>query len=241
MALFLLMVIVLILPSDNQPPVLAVSTHLFHPGIGTATIDGLIGVEEWSNADSYTILMEHSVAPDLYGTLYVMQSETDLYFAFNVNDDELTTGYLYGLYGDTLEFSFDDNNSGSLFEIDENHVLIYAADPWYEDGHFSNVTGSSDPDTNQPGGTTDGEGAVGRHDFYNQYELRFPLCSGDDFDFCLSPGDILGLDLNYLDVFPVTSGFDLESYGYPKTGSLDLVTIELIDPDFHLYLPLIMK
>jgi hypothetical protein len=231
----------LLFPYQYQSPVWAESAHLFHPGIGEAVIDGSIGVGEWSEADAYTLQLSSASSTIFHGTLYVMQSSTDIYLAFNVNDDELTMGYIYGLYGDTLIFDFDDNNSGSLYQENENQVTIFAADPGYADNYYYEVTGASQLDTTIAGGTIDGQGDVDRHDFYNQYELRFPLCSGDEKDFCLYPGDILGLRIQYCDVFPIAEGFDLDVYSYPNNLNTSLVTIEIADVDTYTYLPLILK
>jgi hypothetical protein len=233
--------VVFLFSAQHQPSVLAESAYLFHPGIGEAVIDGSIGVDEWNDADTHVMLLASANPTLLYGTLYVMQSSTDLYLAFNVNDDELTMGYIYGLYGDTLIFDFDDDNSGSLYEVNENQVTIFAADPGYADNYYYEATGASEPDTNITGGTTDGQGDVDRHEFYNQYELRFPLCSGDTKDFCLYPGDILGLRIQYCDVFPIEEGFDLDVYSYPNNLNTSLVTIEIADVNTYTYLPLIMK
>lgn len=224
-------------PTDNLPPVWAASAHLFHPGIGTATINGSIEASEWVAADTYSLLMWNASSSSLTGTLYVMQSDTDLYLGFTVDDDEFTTGSIYGLYGDTLQFLFDDNNSGSLFEVGENKFAAFATDPWYQDQFFVNTTGSSNYDYTQTGGETNGEGMSGRQGSLNHFEVRFPLCSGDDFDFCLAPGDILGLQVKYYDV---ETSLNYSAYLYPGGGNTDLVTIEIIG-DRLIYLPLILK
>lgn len=238
LALFLLLCFIVVRPSVNQSQVWAASAHLFHPGIGEATIDGNIEVDEWAAADSYSLLMYNSISSTHTGTLYVMQSQTDLYLGFTVDDDEFTTGFISGLYGDTLQFEFDDNNSGSLFEIGENKLSIFAADPWYRDAFVVNETGSSNTDESQPGGATHGAGMSGRHGSLNHYELRFPLCSGDAYDFCLFPGNILGLRVKYYDV-EVT--LDYKAHLYPGVNNDNLVTIEIIGERNVNYLALIMK
>ena len=230
--------LLLIPPSAKQTPVWASSAHLFHPGFGEATIDGNIDSSEWATADSYSLLMYNSVSSIHTGTLYVMQSETDLYLGFTVDDDEFSTGYTYGLYGDTLLFQFDDNNSGALYEISENKISLAATTPWYLDAYFTNTSGSSDDDINQPGGEANGEGMSGRHGSLNHYEVRFPLCSGDAYDFCLFSGNILGLQVKYFDV-EVT--LDYAAHFYPGINLDDLVTIVIIGEKNINYFPLIMK
>ena len=172
----LVLCLLLVAISLAQSPVKAASAYLFQPGFGTAVIDGQIESSEWAAADSHSLGLTGS---SMTGTLYVMQSATDLYLGFVVDDDEFTIGYLYGLHGDTVEIFFDDNNSGSLFEIGENKVTIQPVAPWVYDGYFYNITGSSEADTDQPGGVTNGEAMAARHGSDNHFELRFPLCSGD--------------------------------------------------------------
>lgn len=234
----LLLSAVLFLFYSYQSPVWAASAHLFHPGVGEATIDGNIEVSEWATADSYSLLMYNSVSSIHTGTLYVMQSDTDLYLGFTVDDDEFTTGYTYGLYGDTLEFLFDDDNSGWLYDIYENKLTVFATTPWYRDKYFTNTSGSSGDDESQSGGTTDGEGMSGRHGSLNHYEVRFPLCSGDEYDFCLLPEDILGLKIKYYDV---EADLSYLSHSYPGLNNDALVTIEINGERVINYLPLIMK
>lgn len=218
-----------------QSPVSAASSYLFHPGFGTAVIDGHIEASEWVEADSYSLVL---TASSMTGTLYVMQSATDLYLGFVVDDDEFTIGYLYGLHGDTVEIAFDDNNSGSLYEVDENKVTIMPVTPWVYDAHFYNTTGSSEADTDQTGGETNGEAMAARHGDDNHFELRFPLCSGDSYDFCLTPGDILGLQIQYDDMVNY-GGLSYTGHRYPGVNNDSLVTIEI--SAFLTYLPLIRK
>jgi hypothetical protein len=230
-------------PGKHQPTVWADSSYLFHPGIGEAVIDGVMEADEWLTADAHYRQLVSTSLINLHGTLYVMQSAEDLYLAFAVEDNELTTGEIFDLYGDTLELESDDNNSGSLYQVGENKVTIFAADPWYRDAYYFELGGASEDDTNS-GGTTDGEGAVGRSGFIfetNQYELRFPLCSGDDKDFCLEPGDILGLRIRYVDVYPVMEEFAYNSYLYPDDLLTSLVTIEIAEVHRYCYLPLVVK
>jgi hypothetical protein len=167
----------------------------FLPGFGTAMIDGVIDPTEWASADSSTIEMTFS-NPSLNGTLYIMQDSNNLFLGFTVDDDELYTFDWYGLNGDSLEFEFDDNNSGILYEAGENKVIVGAYDPWILDMYHKESLQSSSYDDHQ-----DGEARTTRQGDKNHYELRFPLCSGDTNDFCLVPGDILGLRLQYVDIY----------------------------------------
>ena len=228
-------VIALVLSLCGPGEVWAVSEHLFIPGIGSAVIDGYIDPTEWAAADSYALTMTSST---MTGTLYVMQSLTDLYLGFTIDDDEFTTGKKFGLYGDILQFEFDDDNSGLLYDMGENKVTIFAADPFYRDAHFINTTGSSTPDI-AVGGETNGQGASARHGDLNHYELRFPLCSGDSYDFCLGPGSIIGLQIKYYDMVPDNGDFVYTAHLYPGSELTSLVTIKLFG--LYTYLPLIRR
>jgi len=217
------------------------STHVFAdgvpgmiPGLGVATIDGIIDPSEWSTASTYNQLMTFT-EPYLDGTIYVMQDNSSIYLGFTLDDDEFTTHYINGLYGDTLIFEFDDNNSGSLWEIGENKLSIYATDPWWVDAYFVNVSGSSSQDTQQ-----DGIGRSSRQGNLNHYELQFPLCSGDSEDFCLSPGNVVGLRLKYYDVYPVDDSFAYVANFLPSSSTSSLITITVQDWD-NIYLPLVSK
>jgi len=216
------------------------SHHLFHPGFGVAVIDGYIEVAEWANADTYTLPMYPDSPESMTGKLYVMQSQTDFYLAFEITDNEMTTTEKNGIYGDTLQFHFDDNDSGTLYEINENKLTLFSSGPLYTDQFYVNNTGSSNYDITQVGGETNGAGMSGRHDGSNHFEVRFPLCSGDFYDFCLAPTDIVGLQIKYFDMFPVDQSVDYDAYFYPAMGTGDLVTIEVQDIRTS-YLPLILK
>ncbi|PKO12063.1 MAG: hypothetical protein CVU39_25940 [Chloroflexi bacterium HGW-Chloroflexi-10] len=201
-------------------------------GFGTAAIDGVIDPTEWAAADVASIQMIFS-SPYLNGSLYVMQDSTNLYLGFTVDDDELSTFYWYGFYGDTLEINFDDNNSGTLYDVGENKVILGAYDPWIEDLHFIGTTGTAAFDPQQ-----DGEGRATRVGDKNHYELSFPLCSGDIHDFCLEPGDVAGLQLQYNDIY--ADGAAPLAYLFPDDQLDALVTITLMEYP-SIFLPLIVR
>jgi hypothetical protein len=236
---FLIIIFILLLSPSQPISVFADSSYLFHPGYGTPVIDGNVDATEWSDADTYTQVM---YASTLTGTLYVLQDNTNLYLGFVIDDDELTTGSWYGMLGDTLEISFDDDNSGALYEIDENKIVIDPVTP-YKDKHFTNDTGSSGDDILQPGGQTNGQGFVTRQGDDNHFELSFPLCSGDTYDFCLSAGIVLGLQLHYSDFDANTaepSPTPFSSF-LPGIEPTELVTIEIQDFSYSVFLPLICR
>jgi hypothetical protein len=230
-------------PSSHQFPVRAESVfYSFHPGFGEATIDGYIDEDEWGSADFHESGMPGPTPSSLTsnGTLYVMQSATDLYFGFLVHDSTPSPGNIYD--SDFLTFFFDDNNSGMLYEAGENGLQVSLYSPILPDpiGYNDMFNGYSSsvyfPDDSQPGGTTDGEVMSGNHSGANHFEVRFPLCSGDDYDFCLTPGDIIGLRLEYTD----KQYYDTNWYFYPGFELSDLVTITVSGENF-IFLPLVVK
>lgn len=228
---------------QSSNSVFANGQPVFYPGYGTATIDGVIDEGEWSSADSLTLPM---VGGDtaLNGTFYVMQTGTVLYFGFSIDDDEYTQDPVgkYGIYGDMLSMDFDDNHNDVLFELGENKLAVFSYDPWLWDAYFLGGGESSDEDISD-GGTTDGSGAASRNGDKNQFEIRFPLCSGDTgHDFCVQGGDVIGFRIEYQDAFanPI---FDFDNMIYPGTEdflSLALIEIQTYDP-FRQYLPLLLR
>lgn len=202
------------------------------PGLGAATIDGVIDSTEWSTASTYNQLMTDR-EPNLNGTIYLMQDNTSLYIGFSVDDDELSNINWYGLLGDTIFFEFDDNNSGSLWEIGENKVQLYSFTPWWNDSHFTTTEGHSAYDSQK-----DGIGHSSRQGNLNHFELSYPLCSGDLEDFCLSTGDIVGFRLKYYDV-PMDDN-DPKVYFIPSSSTTSLATITIMDWE-NIFLPLVSK
>lgn len=227
--------------SPGAPGVVSAVTYPeLYPNYGVATIDGQIHDLEWAAADSVPFTTEGPTA--IAGTFYVMQSQTDLYLGVKLLDDEFNQEYWYGLYGDTIFFDFDDDNSGELYDIGENRFISYAYAPWYRDDYFykNDDGGYSYADTSaDPPGVNNGNGCAARHDDTNHYEVSFPLCSGDVYDFCLHPGDVVGLRVKYYDVYndgelQAVVGF------FPGQNLYSLVKIHISDFNL-LYLPLILK
>ena len=210
-------------------------------GLGVATIDGFVDPTEWAAAASYTSDMFNS-NPQITGTLYVMQDSSNLYFGFTLADDEFTIHPegLYEIYGDTLEFNFDDNNSGLLYEVGENKVSVFPITPFVRDAYFENISGSSYMDTSAVGGENNGIGMVARHADLTHFELSFPICSGDAYDFCLGPNILFGVNLGYIDMYPAPDGVDYDVYGFPEGSFENLVQIQLIEIS-PIYLPLIQR
>ena len=219
------------------------SGDVFNATCGMPTIDGNVSSLEWSNAVTMTTQMiSPGAAPPFTTTLHIMNSANYLYMGFTINDDEYTTKGEYLPEGDTFLTIFDNDNSGSVYELNNHVVALSAGVPQYEDRYLYNVTGSNDSDL-IGGGTADGEGATSRVDDLNHFEMKFPLCSGDTLDFCLHPSDIVGFRLEYLDA--EGDGSFGSSQFFPGSSETDAADIVIgacsTIPDLFVYLPLIRK
>ena len=161
----------------------------------TPTIDGVIGAGEWTDATPYDVTIA-----GLPGTVRFKHDANFLYVAMTMTDDS----------GGSKEMGvfFDDNHDG-IKDPGEDVMLGFAAPISFGADYYYSSTGSSGAThyadtstdgTNPPGDGTDdivGAGKVVGSDV--TFELRHPLCSDDTaHDFCLTPGDTVGLDLMYV-------------------------------------------
>ena len=172
----------------------------FGPACGMATIDGRVDTQEWQGASSETFQMiTGSTADLLTATLYVMNSGSYLYLGITINDDEFSEQGKWLPGGDTFRIDFDNDHSGSLFALRDDVLGVSAGWPYFEDSHIVTVSSASSDADIKYGGRPNGDGASGRAGELNHFELMHPLCSGDELDFCLHPGDLVGFRLEYLD------------------------------------------
>jgi len=243
MAFRLMAGLVIIVLSITLSSITASSQDTYGPACGRATIDGRVDPGEWTAADSKTFSMINPANQAiLTATMRVMNSKNYLYLGITIDDDEFS---LYGenlCCGDGFRIDFDNDNSGSLYALNDNVLFINAAPPIFEDSYL--YSGSSSQADTLAGGTSDGAGFSSRQGSLNHFELRHPLCSGDSFDFCLSPGDTVGFRLEYLDA--QADGSFGGSYLYPPYSDINqLLNHIVIAPctidDFFLYLPLVNK
>lgn len=221
------------------------SGHVFGPACGAATVDGVVGANEWNNASAQTfeMIVPGSGSP-LTATLYVMNSAHYLYLGITINDDEFTTDGTFLPQGDGLRIDFDNDHSGSLFALNDDALGVSAGSPQFGDAYvYAPSTHSIQPDTTG-GGTSDGQGAASRVGDRNHFELRHPLCSGDALDFCLLPGQTVGFRLEYLDAQADGSYGGSQLFpGAETTSEADLVigTCTTPDLDYSVYLPLVVR
>jgi hypothetical protein len=178
----------------------------------------------------------------LTATLRVMNSKNYLYLGLTINDDEFSTYGQALCCGDGFRIDFDNDNSGSLFALNDNVLFISAGLPNFIDGYIEIEGASSSWPDEHGGGTNNGIGFSSRQGSLNHFELRHPICSNDSLDFCLSPTNTVGFRLEYFDA--QANGDFGGSYYYPGSTPTSLAQIVIgtctVD-DFFLYLPLVNK
>jgi hypothetical protein len=235
-------VFTLSLAISTIPPA-QVSAHsgtVFNSGCGKATIDGKVGSAEWTHASSLTFPLVSFQGQDPFtGTLHVMNTQSYLYIGFTVNDDEYSSG---GQYGDSVILIFDNEHSGTLFQLNHDALILAAVVPQFRDYYLYNVVyGSIQADIND-GGTADGMGAASRVTTLNNFEEKHPLCSGDSHDFCIHPSDTVGFRLEYLDRDAGGTIEGTQLYPGPEvTSEADIVIGTCSVAENSIYLPLIKK
>lgn len=213
----------------------------FGPACGAATPDGNVNSAEWSGASVRTFQMvPPGSAVPFTATLYVMNSGYYLYMGITINDDEFSSSGQWLPRGDSFRIDFDNDHSGLLFTVGDDNISITAGMPQFGD-NFLSVGTTASSDTSH-GGTTDGNGAASRVGSLNHFELRHPLCSGDELDFCLHPADIVGFRLEYLDAQGDGSFGGSQLYpGRLNTSIADIVIGSCSAADLFTYLPFLNK
>ena len=222
-----------------------VSAHsgdVFGPACGMATINGNVDSVEWNNASTKTFQMDSPGGePPFTATLHVMNSGYTLYMGITINDDEFSTIGEFLPVGDVSFINFDNDHSGSLYQIGNDVLSVFASFPQFNDRYVYNLSGSNAEDSNG-GGTSDGIGAASRVNDLNHFEVKHPLCSGDSLDFCLHPHDVVGFRFRYLDA-EADGSYGGSQYfpGQTDTSEADIVIGACSIPDLFVYLPLIQQ
>lgn len=216
----------------------------YGPACGRPVVDGEVNDLEWSAAYSQTIQLQSGSVPDNFtATLRVMNTANNLYLGLTIDDDEFTTQAQYLTNGDGFRIDFDNDHGPALFTVDDDVLSIYAGGAQFFDSYIDGDPAPSSADEDVAGGgTTDGDGAASRVGDLNHFEVKHPLCSGDDKDFCLSPASFVGFRLEYFDA--QGDGSFGGSFRYPGTSDTDQADIEISNcsiPDLYFYLPLAMN
>jgi len=166
------------------------------PGYGTATVDGIIGANEWQCAQpvNFTANLSGGSAP---ATLYYMNDGANLYLAVkvqrNVNDKI-----------NTLQFNFDNNASApasGIAEAGDDILIEDGGANLFSDNYLTSKCVNSSQSTcgatdASGGGAANGAGATQWQGGYRMYEIKHPLNSGDTaHDFIRAAGQQLGFFL----------------------------------------------
>jgi hypothetical protein len=174
-------------------------------GSGTATIDGMIGEQEYAGAATIALTLDLPGGGTVPGTIYVMNDGDNLYLALRYPDQD---DALYGSFG--VEFQKDmawmtPGDDGVLINFGPSTATSFydnfrTFDPPCPPG--SGLCGFQDTIA---GGTNDGSSAMGTGGGMDMIEASHPLRSGDTgHDFFLSPGDGQGI---FVDVVMLNRGF----------------------------------
>jgi hypothetical protein len=183
-------------------------------GTGTATVDGRIAPGEWERAATVDFTLS-TWGEEHPSRLYVMNDDTYLYIAVVITSEDFN--HVVGEQGDVLNIYFDNDHDGGIAHSNSElgDDFLQAPIPYeggFMDGFYCKFPCWM-PEAFQrdiyDGGTVDADAAVthtdpvqGRLGTYT-YEFRKELDSGDaQHDFRLTPGDVLGVFVDYVDTPP---------------------------------------
>jgi len=166
-------------------------------GVGTPTIDGVIGAAEWSAAATVAITVNLPAGGTTSGTLYAMNDQNNLYLAV----EYLKSGF--SSVNDQVSFQFDNDHAGGARVIGDDAFFLNTkqSPTTFSDTVRTTVTppcpaGSTiaqcEPLDTTLGGTNDGSGAVTNDGTKTMFEFSHPLNSGDVNDFSLTDTSTVG-------------------------------------------------
>lgn len=201
--------------------------------IVTPTINGVIGAEEWDDADSVTFTLSYS-GESHECTLYVKNDALNLYLAVVVIGDDYCES---PPYYDSLWFTFDNDHDGCIFldsEVGDDKLYMradgVAGDMYWDGGNleiWSSDTSLIDGGTNDIVGAASHTDTSGVGDY--TFELSHPLDTADDaHDFSLSAGDTVGFKLTFADWDLGTS--ILYQSSWPNLIYADIIIAPLVYP-----------
>ena len=233
----ILVTLILIAPQQAS----AISRDTYGPACGRPVIDGEVQPLEWETAYTQTVqLHSGSVSEPFTATVRVMNAANNLYIGITIDDDEFTTKGEFLDAGDGFRIDFDNDNGSALFTLDDDVLSANAGLPQFGDSYIKGTPApSSSADDVDGGGSNDGAAAASRVGDLNHFEIKHPLCSGDEKDFCLLPGGLVGFRLEYLDA--EGDGSFGGSFRYPgssDTDQADIIISVCNIPDLYIYLPL---
>jgi len=198
--------------SDTELECIIPDPTIAASGTGTAIIDGILDIGEWSKAARFNFdanLPEGGTTP---ASGYIMNDAENLYFAVRYERSFIDAS------GNSATFEFDNNNGG----LSDAILYNQGVESFYD--NFRDAT--SAPHDTGYGGTTDGEGAFQNDGKYSVYEMAHPLNSGDAYDFALDCGFQVGF---YLHLRMIAEGASYPNgYGdtyYPGLNNFEQIII----------------
>ena len=216
--IFLTSVLLLLPITPVQSNSIYLHSYTATPPIIDGDLNSFAG--EWTNAATQEF--DTISGPNKHGKIYVMNTQTDLFIAIEIND---------GTNNDVNDFiwiTFDNDNDGTIEVGDDALVVGMAA--IFEDRHIADPS-SAILDTSDSG-SSDGSGAAS-FGFSWTYEISHPLKSGDTgHDFQLSVGDVVGFTIRFHDSSEMQSSYWPSLSGGEGSSSENYGDIG-IDPPFN--------
>jgi hypothetical protein len=169
-------------------------THTFQtdavcvPGYGASTVDGVLGGDEWSCAESAPFTANLS-GGSTTARVYWMSDGTRLYLAVRVLQQSLDKV-------NNLRFDFDNDGAGTADAGDDAIGYDGGTGTFFDAYLTAKCANSGQSGCGAPDGTSfDGMGAVGNDGTWTTYELWHPLSGTPGEDFLRTSGDPLGFFL----------------------------------------------
>ncbi len=166
-------------------------------GVGTPTIDGVIGAAEWSAVSPHAITVNLPGGGTTSGTLYAMNDQNNLYLAVEYQKSGFSS------VNDQVSFQFDNDHAGGARVIGDDAFFLNTiqSPTTFSDTVRTTITppcpaggtiANCEPLDTTLGGTNDGSGAVTNDGTKTMFEFSHPLNSGDVNDFSLTDTSTVG-------------------------------------------------
>lgn len=148
------------------------------------SIDGVISTNEWAAAAKYNFSSTTPGSPWFSnGTFYVENDASNLYLALKIRDGSLA--------GRAVFIYFDNNHDGTI-EMGES-IWVYAQNGTQNMDAYQYANGGY----SDTGAIQDGKTAATANGVFDYFEFSHPLCSGNQYDFCLKAGQTVGFDVSF--------------------------------------------
>ena len=177
----------------SLPPTAQAHDGTVLTGLGSATIDGVVGPSEWDTAGCVAFPVNVPEGGTTSGRACAMNDESMLYLLVQFDRPTVDAG-------NTAAFEFDNDHSGGP-RVNGDDVLLINPSIGFLDEVRTNappcppgaLCGFVDSSIE---GSSDGSGAFSNDGVTTVYEFAHPLNSDDDgHDFGLHPGDTVGFTL----------------------------------------------